>query len=122
MSAGKPNLSIKRIEPTISGATLHPSIDYLISDCVAKSEFARDWGNRHLAHRDLACAISDADDPLELASRGKTVAVLKCMVGILNDLSLHYHDSTTFFDAGDTVSDTKCLFYLPEDRLRAQKD
>jgi hypothetical protein len=121
-SAGKPNLSVKRIGPIIIDPALHSSIDHLIADCVAKSEFARDWRNRHLAHCDLSRAIAKTADPLKPASRAQVAEVLQSLASILNALSLHFLESTTHFDAIDSVGNAESLLYLLDEGLRSQED
>lgn len=121
-SAGKSNLSVQRIGPLISDPALHHKIKCLVSDCVTKSEFARNWRNLHLAHRDLERATTDLAFPLMSVTRAQVVEVLGSLANILNTLSLHYFGSTTSFDVGDTVSNTESLIYLLDDGLRAQED
>lgn len=116
-SVGKPNLSIKRLSALIPDLTLRNKIDELVSVCVSSAEFSRDWRNRHLAHRDLKRATSDVADPLLPASREKVKEVLANFSDLLNALSQHYLDSTTFFDSSRTRGDTEQLLYVLDDGL-----
>lgn len=117
-SVGKPNLSIKRVPALVSDPTLKVRIETLVSNCVSSTEFSRDWRNRHLAHRDLKRATADVADPLLPASRAKVKEVLANFCDLLNALSQHYLDSTSFFDMSGTPGDAEELLYVLDDGLK----
>jgi hypothetical protein len=117
-SLGKPNLSINRLAPLITDASLCAKVELLVATCVSASEFAKDWRNKHLAHRDLARAIAEVADPLMPASRAHVVKVLTSLTDLLNSLSLHYFDSTTFFEGTGSLGDAESLLYILDDGLK----
>lgn len=117
-SVGKPNLSIKRVPALVSDLALKTRIEALVTTCVLSADFARDWRNRHLAHRDLARATAEVADPLLPASRAKVKEVLSNFCDLLNALSQHYLDSTSFFDMSGTPGDAEQLLYVLDDGLR----
>ena len=86
-----------------------------------KSKFARDWRNRHIAHRDLARAISEHAEPLMPASRAMVKEVLEALSNLLNAVAQHYLDTTTFFDAGTYSGDAQSLLYVLDDGISAEK-
>lgn len=117
-SVGKPNLSIKRFPALVSDPVLKSQIEALVITCVSSAEFSRDWRNRHLAHRDLKRATADIADPLLPASRAKVKEVLVNFCDLLNALSQHYLDSTSFFDIPGTPGDAEALLYVLDDGLK----
>lgn len=120
-SVGKPNLSIKRIQALISDAALSAEVSQLVSNCVLSAEFSRDWRNRHLAHRDLKRATADVADPLLPASRAKVKEVLSNFCNLLNALSSHYLESTSFFEMSGTPGDAEELLYLLDDGIKMEE-
>lgn len=46
-SCGKDTLTLRRL-PDLVSATIRPDVVSLLQDAVLKSEFARDWRNRHI--------------------------------------------------------------------------
>jgi hypothetical protein len=117
-SVGKPNLSIKRVPALVTDSALKARIEALVTFCVSSAEFSRDWRNRHLAHRDLQRATADVADPLLPASRAKVKGVLANFCDLLNALSQHYLDSTSFFDVSGTPGDAEELLYVLDDGLK----
>jgi hypothetical protein len=121
-SAGKDNLTIRELPHLIEDVTLKKRISELIDFAVEKSEFCRDWRNRHIAHKDLGLALKSGAEPLKSASRAKVKDVLSSISDVLNALSIHYMDSTTMFEgicgSGGAVS----LLYVLDDGLRIEKE
>lgn len=118
-SVGKPNLSIRRLPATIQHAATKTTVETLIDEALVASEFCRDWRNRHIAHRDLGLALGQGADPLKTASRAKVLEALTALDAVLNAVSIHYRDSTTFFDVGDTAHGAVSLLYVLDDGIKA---
>ena len=114
-SVGKDNLSVRAL-PKICGAALQPRVASLVGSSVAATEFARDWRNRKLAHRDLALALSRQVQPLAPAARLQVRSALKTLDDIVNCLSSEHLDSTTMFELDDP--DAESLLYVLRDGLR----
>ena len=64
----KQTLTVLRL-PTLVDPKIHEKIRGLVSAVVKKTKFARDWRNRHIAHRDLSLALKRGAKPLAPASR-----------------------------------------------------
>ena len=116
-SVGKPNLSVRRLSAAIPDPALKANIESLVSTCVSSAEFSRDWRNRHLAHKDLKRATSDVADPLLPASRAKVKEVLANFSALLNAVSLHYLELTSFFEVSGAPGDAEELLYVLDDGL-----
>lgn len=121
ISAGKKNLTIKRLPDLIEEMTLKARLSELIDLAVKKADFSRDWRNRHIAHQDLDLALSNGAQPLKSASRAKVKEALSSVTDVLNELSTHYMDSTTLFERISGSGGAVSLLHVLEDGLRADK-
>lgn len=120
-TAKKANLSIRQFENLAFDPLISRKIEELIAVCIDKSKFARDWRNRHIAHRDLSRAISEHAEPLMPASRAMVKEVLDALSNLLNAVAQHYLDTTTLFDAGTFSGDAQSLLYALDDGISAGK-
>lgn len=121
-SAGKENLTIRRLPHLIEEQTLKEKVSELINLAVEKAEFCRDWRNRRIAHKDLGLALSAGAEPLKSASRAQVKEVLGPISDILNAISTHYMDSTTMFEGVGTSGGAASLLYVLDDGLRAGQE
>jgi hypothetical protein len=119
-SVGKSNLSLRQLVALTAGSPANSRVSELIARAIDATDFARDWRNRRLAHRDLDLALGQPVTPLAPASRLAVKQALGVMVDVLNVVSARYLDSTSFFDLpGD--SDSVALLYTLRDGLEAEK-
>jgi hypothetical protein len=56
-SVGKDNLSIRGLPALIEKPELRQTVQELVDVALQKTGFARDWRNRHIAHKDLKLAL-----------------------------------------------------------------
>lgn len=96
-SVGKDNLTIRRLMPLVVDSTLAARVKLEVEESVRNTEFARDWRNRRLAHRDLAQVLEPQLHPLALASRAHVEAALASLCKVMNSVELHYENSTTSY-------------------------
>lgn len=90
---GHKNLSLARLSLAIAEPNLRAQVSDLFTQSEADSEFARDWRNRHLAHRDLAKVQSPEAHALAGASRENIEKSLASMTAVLNCVLGHYEDA-----------------------------
>jgi len=121
-SAGKENLTIRKLPDLIEEERLKEKVSELIDAAVEKAEFSRDWRNRHIAHKDLRLALRSGAKPLKTASRTKVKEALGAISGVLNALSIHYTDSTTMFEGVRESSGAASLLYVLDNGLRAEEE
>ncbi|MCZ7649452.1 MAG: hypothetical protein M5U26_30045 [Planctomycetota bacterium] len=93
----RPNLTLQRLSGAISDVRLAQDVGRLVDDVLAKVAFARDWRNRHLAHRDLDLAL-DRAQPLEGASRAHVETALLSIRAVMNRIAHHYWKSETVYE------------------------
>jgi hypothetical protein len=117
-SAGKDNLSIKRIPQLLSDQKLIKAVEAKIEIASQKSEFCRDWRNRRIAHRDLKLAIEEGINPLKPASRKMVKEALDSIADVLNIVTQYYKESTTIFDAPNDSGGGESLLYVIDDGLK----
>ena len=116
-SAGRSNLSIKRLASAVSGSPIDTKMLALEAVALDATKFARDWRNRKLAHSDLDLALDEHVDPLAPASRADVVTALASLGELLNVVSVHFLDSTTMFEMDPEGKDAVLLLYILRDGL-----
>lgn len=121
-SMGKNNLTIQWVPQLIDDLGVKKQIADLIETAITKTDFCRDWRNRHIAHKDLGLALKTGAEPLKPASRAKVKKALDSISDVLNAVSGHYMDSTTSFEGVGTGNGAISLLYVIDDGLRAAKD
>lgn len=117
-SMGKTNLSVCYLAELIVDPTIKQQTESHVNCVLNACEFARDWRNRRLAHRDLDLALEKSAQPLASASRSSVKAALKAFEDFLNVISLHYLGSQTNFDLASFGEDAVSLLYLLRDGLK----
>lgn len=121
-SMGKVNLSVRHLAALLASSPISTEAEALAAAALDACEFARDWRNRRLAHRDLDLALGQSVQPLAPASRAAVKASLAALEELLNAVSLHYLDSTTLFHLGPGGDDAVSLLYLLRDGLRSRDE
>lgn len=121
-SSGKSNLSVRHLAELVGTSLIGGSVAPLAEATLVSCEFARDWRNRRLAHRDLDLALGQSVQPLAAASRASVKVALAALDELLNSISGHYLDSTTMFDLGPSGEDAVSLLYLLRDGLESRAE
>lgn len=121
-SMSKSNLSLRRLAALLASTTIGRTVEGLAQTALDASEFARDWRNRRLAHRDLDIALGQDAQPLAPASRAAAKSALAALESFLNAVSNHYIESTTMFDFGPAGADAASLVYLLRNGLHHREE
>ncbi len=121
-SAGKDNLTVRQFPDFIDDETLKISVTDLIDVAIKKTEFCRDWRNRHIAHKDLRLSLQAGAEPLKPANRAKVKEALSSISDVLNAVSNYYMGSTTMFEGMGSWNGAVSLLYVLDDGLRAKKE
>jgi len=121
-SAGRANLSVRQLANLLANSPVGTKVASLASAALAACEFARDWRNRRLAHRDLELSLGQSVQPIAAASRAAVKAALLALEETLNSVSSHYFGSTTLFELGLGSEDAVSLLYLLRDGLQSRED
>lgn len=117
----KDNLTLLRLPAAIADAPLSAHVGAHVAKAEAAAAFARDWRNRHIAHRDLHLALGSGAEPLMEASRSHMETVLSHMRDAMNAVHAHYWDSMTDYVRFLAHDDAEALTFNLRTALTARK-
>lgn len=124
-TSGNANLTVHRLPELNLHTDIADDLNLLLIQVNRATEFARDWRNRHIAHRDLTLALQDQHaEPLAKASLIQVSEALSALAKVLNCISQRYQRSMTVFELGFGLSPygaKSMLFYLKEGLEAAAK-
>jgi hypothetical protein len=120
-SMGKGNLTIQSLPPLIDRPDTQDPVAELVAKAIYEADFARDWRNRRLAHRDLQLALKRPATPLKSGSRLAVKTVIATFGEVLNAVSSNYMDSTTYWDFHGASGGALSLLYVLDDGLTAER-
>ena len=121
VSLGKQNLSIRQLPPLISDPTLKATVASEVDKAVAAGQFAIDWRNRHIAHRDLDLSLNRSPKPLPPASQQEVEAALLAIATTLNLLQSKLQGSTTVYTFSSSSQGAEALLSVLRDGLRREE-
>jgi hypothetical protein len=121
-SVGKPNLTIRRLPLLCESKIFRDQIQTLVGEATNAGEFANDWRNRHIAHRDLDLALGRPAKMLEAATREKVEVSLSALRNVLNTIEHEYCKGTITVYYAPTLWDAKSLLHVLRDGLLREKD
>jgi len=117
-SSGKNNLSIQCLSSLVD-EEIKEIITKQITNAKEKTNFCRDWRNRHIAHCDLKLAMGEQSEPLKPASRAVVKDALKSIAKVLNTISEYYVKSTIVFDSINEPGGAEGMLYVLDDGIKA---
>jgi hypothetical protein len=120
-SAGKNNLTVQRLPALITDAEFRIEIQNLVDVAIDATAFARDWRNRHIAHKDLALALSEGAEPLAPASRKHVKDALLAVSRILQRINEFYFKSDLYFGPIAEPYGALALLYVIRDGVEAEE-
>lgn len=120
-SMGKENLTLRRLAEAIEDAALSARVTALVEAAMSECEFARDWRNRHLAHRDLHLALHSGAKLLPGVSRDQMERALAAFRSVLNEVERHYWGPTTAFEHFLGHSDAESLTHYLSEAVKAER-
>lgn len=119
-SVGKANLTLLAL-PRMLNIEARSEAENLLELTKNKCDFARDWRNRHLAHRDLNLAVELSAKPLAEASRRSVKGALEAIGGVLNAVDFRYTGSTVAYDHPfPGPGDAESLLHVLRDGVTAE--
>jgi hypothetical protein len=119
----KPNLTLHNLPSLISDAKLSAEIKTMCKAAMDGVAFARDWRNRHIAHRDLKLAIDENSEPLPAVQMRQVDDALASFEAILNTALRHFEDSEIGFrHMLSPHTGAEHLIYLLDDALTVEKE
>ena len=97
-SMGHDNLTIMRIPDAIPDPALRDAVKALVGDAKQKTQFAREWRNRRLAHQELPASQGQVAAPLPLASRQNVEEALAAVRKAMNCIERHYLNESVLYE------------------------
>jgi hypothetical protein len=110
-SVGKDNLTVKRLPDYIKSESKRKIIEGLIGIADLECSFARDWRNRHIAHRDLSLAINLPVTKLAEANKSIVETALKSLENVLDIIHGEYFDTQFMYEFGSYSGDAHSLLH-----------
>ncbi|MBI3465867.1 MAG: hypothetical protein HY000_22850, partial [Planctomycetes bacterium] len=89
-SMGHANLTLRRLPALIPDTSLRAEVESKVALVQEKTNFARDWRNRHLAHRELPPLDGERPRPLAPASRLQVEEALASIRTVMNCIENYY--------------------------------
>jgi hypothetical protein len=115
----KKNLTLQHL-PRLVTPTIQPEIARLVNAALKASSFARDWRNRHIAHRDLRLVLQETTLPLAPASREGVRMALVAITAVLNCIDHHYRSTTVAYDMIASLGNAETLLHVLREGFEAK--
>ena len=119
-SGGKPNLTLRRLPPLVEDASARLEVQQLVDEAVAACAFAKQWRNRHIAHRDLDLHLGTGADPLPVAEERSVDLAVTAVSASIEWFYANYLDSGLSFLLLSRPSDAESLLYTIREGLEAE--
>ncbi|MBZ5642529.1 MAG: hypothetical protein LAO19_07210 [Acidobacteriia bacterium] len=119
----KANLAITKFPELIVRSDLKARISELVIAAQGSATFARDWRNRHLAHRDLDLAVLNPKvQPLATVTRNHVDNALSALRDVLNFVEESYCKEHTAYSHCSVPGDARELLYIINSGLSHERD
>ena len=120
--SGKRVLTVKRFPPLLADPNLKEQVCTLIGKAKTSAQFAIDWRNRRLAHRDLDLSLSRSLEPLPPATREKVEESLSALRAVLDCIEIENCDGHVLYDISSVPGGAKSLVRVIKGGLLRQRD
>ncbi|MHB1417651.1 MAG: AbiU2 domain-containing protein, partial [Chloroflexota bacterium] len=115
------NLSLLRLPEEIEDSALEQEVRYLVGVARDRSQFAREWRNKHIAHRDLRLALDAEAEPLPGVSRQQVEEALASIAVVMNVVHAHFLGAEVAFRHFVAHGDGDALVYWLQSALRSER-
>lgn len=105
------NLTLLRLPEAVPNQCLADELGALVENALDRSQFARQWRNKRLAHSDLSLALDAVASPLPGVSRQNVEEALGSFRRILDRLHLSYLDEEVAYEHFLTNKDAEALVH-----------
>lgn len=121
-SGRKSNLTIQRFPVLLVDPSVRGEVCPLIEKAKASGEFAVQWRNRRLAHRDLELSLGASPQPLPPATRQLVDESLSALRDVLNQIEVRFCRAHTLYADSPMLGDAKALLYVMRDGLLRRRE
>jgi hypothetical protein len=119
--SGKEVLTVRRLPALLSDENLRQRVEARIVRCIAATTFARDWRNRHIAHRNLDLALQKRVTPLLPASRLVVKSALAELDGVLQEIHEQLLSSDLSFEVFIHTGGADALLSVLQEGVEAER-
>ena len=117
-SGSRETLTLQRL-PRLVEEEIRPKINTQLASVLQATKFARDWRNRHVAHRDLRLALREGATPLPEVSRRDIRLGIEAITDLMNTLEDHYMNGAVAYTLVDVMGDADTLLYFVQKGFRS---
>lgn len=122
--ARKDNLTLMRLLRVLRKDQLRSTVEKKLDELQNQCQFARDWRNRWIAHRDLALATKTPGyKPLENAPRQKVECALAGIRDVMNTVLRYFKDSVVGYEHSiPAIGDADALLHYVKRGQQAEQE
>ena len=102
----------KALPQFIEASNFKNDVEVKIKEINLSTDFARDWRNRHISHKDYLLATKNDARPLLEASQEKLKKVFAQFEEFINLFQNQYFNTTTYFDGLESHRGALSLLYV----------
>jgi hypothetical protein len=121
-SVGKSNLTIQQFPALLADQSVWDEVCPLIEKAKSCGEFAVQWRNRRLAHRDLELSLGVSAQPLPPATPQKIDESLSALGEVLDHIEFKFCGARTEYANSPTLGDAESLLYVMRDGLLRRRE
>jgi hypothetical protein len=118
---GKDNLTIRRFPIFVQDSAKQLQLQELVTKAVDAAQFARDWRNRRIAHKDLALATGQSVQQLSPATKSNIEGGINSIREVFLWIHMEYFDSQFLYESERYPGDALSLLYHLRDGLEARE-
>jgi hypothetical protein len=115
----KENLTIQNFSALVV-PEIRAALDLLVNKAEQKTEFARDWRNRRIAHKDLSLALQTSSNSLTPGSRAHVKSALNAIANVLNCIEGHYCGGQVMYGGFGPAQGAKALLYYLREGIKSE--
>jgi len=119
----QPNLTLRRLPDLLPDAIVRTAVHKELQELGDRCRFARDWRNRHIAHRDLELLTQPTQcRPLDSPAREKIEKALAGIRDVMNTVLAHFKKARTLYEYGlGSPGDAEDLIYYLREGFEARR-
>lgn len=120
---GKKTLTLYQLPPLVTDSDFKKELARVVNEARKASEFARDWRNRRIVHRDFNLTVNGSASPLAEATRKNIDHSLSSLAAVLNHIERKYMGSTSpYEDSIGALGGAENLLYVLREGIRCKQD
>jgi len=108
-----------RLIPKLVTVALRDDVNSRLRTLIAAADFARDWRDRRIAHRNIALALDRSAEPLSVADKQAFTRAIEAIDELLHFVDHHFTNAgRVMYDHLDTLGGVQSVLDIVERGLR----